>query len=93
MNAHIKWWIKSLKIECLDHFMLVGGKHLDYLISEHVDHYHHERPHQMIGNRLIICGDSPTIFSKIICDTRLCGLLRHYHRAANIIHISKMLIH
>lgn len=82
MNAHIERWIKSLKVECLDHFIPVGGKHLDYLISECVEHYHHERPHQGIGNRPIISNGPPPITGEIRCDTRLGGLLRHYHRAA-----------
>ncbi len=50
MNAHIERWMKSFKVECLDHFMPVDGKHLDYLISEYVEYYHHERPHQGLGN-------------------------------------------
>ncbi len=82
MNAHIERWIKSLKSECLDHFIPVGGKHLDYLINEYVEHYHHERPHQGIGNQPIMCGDSLNTFGEIKCDTRLGGLLRHYYRAA-----------
>jgi len=82
MNAHIERWIKSLKTECLDHFIPVGGKHLDFLISEYVEHYHYERPHQGIGNRPIMNDGSPTTVGEIRCDTRLGGLLRHYHRAA-----------
>jgi putative transposase len=34
-NAHIDRWMKSLKIECLDHFNPVGAEHLDYLVSEY----------------------------------------------------------
>ena len=34
MNTHIERWIKSLKHECLDHFIPVGTKHLDYLTGE-----------------------------------------------------------
>ncbi len=82
MNAHIERWIKLLKTECLDHFIPVGGKHLDYLISEFVEHYHFERPHQGIGNRLIINRSPPVVTGEIKCDTRLGGLLRHYFRAA-----------
>lgn len=82
MNAHIERWIKSLKTECLDHFIPVGGKHLDYLISEYVEHYHHERPHQGIGNRPIMRDAFPGTVGEIKYDIRLGGLLRHYHRAA-----------
>ena len=82
MNAYIERWIKSLKVECLNHFIPVGGKHLDYLISEYVEHYHHERPHQGIGNRPVMRDASPITVGEIKCDTRLGGLLRHYRRAA-----------
>ena len=82
MNAHIERWIKSLKVECLDHFIPIGGEHLDYLISEYVEHYHHERPHQGIGNTPIMNDGPPPIVGEIRCDTRLGGLLRHYYRAA-----------
>ncbi|MGJ8636000.1 MAG: integrase core domain-containing protein [Phycisphaerales bacterium] len=82
MNAYIERWIKSLKVECLDHFIPVGGKHLDHLISEYIEHYHYERPHQGIGNKPIMYSSPPATTGEINCDTRLGGLLRHYHRAA-----------
>lgn len=80
MNAHIERWIKSLKVECVNHFIPVGGKPLNYLISEYVEHYHNERPHQGIENRPIMPGTSSAV-GEIECDTRLGGLLRNYHRA------------
>ena len=82
MNAHIERWIKSLKVECLDHFIPFGTKHLDHLIGEYVEHYHHERPHQGIGNKLIMPTAPPSSEGEIKYATRLGGLLRHYHRAA-----------
>ncbi len=82
MNAHIERWIKSLKSECLDHFIPVGTKHLDYLIGEYVEHYHNERPHQGLGNMPIMHAATPLDDGEIRCQSRLGGLLRHYHRAA-----------
>ena len=82
LNAHIERWIKSLKTECLDHFIPVGGKHFDFLISEFVEHYHFERPHQGMGNRPITQSHPSVNTGEIKCDTRLGGLLRHYHRVA-----------
>ncbi|MGJ8637475.1 MAG: integrase core domain-containing protein [Phycisphaerales bacterium] len=70
------------KNECLDHFIPVDGQHLEYLISEYVEHYHHERPHQGIGNRPIMNDGYTTTTGLIKCDTRLGGLLQHYYRAA-----------
>ncbi len=34
MNAHIENWIKSLKQECVYHFISVGTKRLGHLIGE-----------------------------------------------------------
>ena len=82
MNAHIERWIKSLKSECLDHFIPVGTKHLDHLIGEYVEHYHIERPHQGLGNKPIMRAAPLLDDGEIRCDSRLGGLLRHYHRAA-----------
>lgn len=69
-------------VECLDHFIPVGTKHLEHLIGEYVKHYHFERPHQGLGNKLIMPIAPLHDEGEIHCDTRLGGLLRHYHRAA-----------
>ena len=36
----------GLQREAIDHFIVFGENHFDYLISEFVDYYHRERPHQ-----------------------------------------------
>ena len=81
LNAFVERFIQSLQVECLDHFLTFGEKHLDYLVREYVEHYHHERPHQGLENRLIVterlCSDG-----EVQCRTRLGGLLKHYYRAA-----------
>ncbi len=82
LNVCVERWIKSLKSECLDHFIPVGTKHLDYLIGEYVEHYHNERPHQGLGNKPTMHATPLSSEGEIKCDTRLGGLLRHYHRAA-----------
>ncbi len=78
--------------ECLDHFIAFGEKHLNYLVSEYIAHYHLERPHQSLGNEPVLKiprideppdqDDSPLAADPITCQTRLGGLLKHYHRAA-----------
>ncbi len=83
-NAHMERWIQSLRRECLDHFIPVGLKHLDHLVSEYLEHYHRERPHQGLGNRLLgdrIPGhDPPPDEDEVVCRPRLGGVLRHYER-------------
>jgi putative transposase len=84
LSAHAERWVLSIKSECLDHFVVVGEKHLRYLIDEYVAHYHIERPHQGKGNVPLTGAEAPASASvqDIVCDERLGGLLRHYRRAA-----------
>ena len=83
-NAHMERWIQSLRRECLDHFVPIGLRHLDHLVSEYLEHYHLERPHQGLGNRLL--GDRPPGHdppqdeAEVVCRVRLGGVLRHYER-------------
>jgi putative transposase len=79
-NAYVERFIQTLQVECLDHFLVFGEKHLDYLIREYVEHYHAERPHQGLENRLVV-GESPPAEGEVECKTRLGGLLKHYYRA------------
>ena len=87
MNAFIERWIQSVKHECLDHFLVFGEDHFNYLISEYVAYYHTERPHQSLGNEPIASelqvanrgGDDD---EPIACRERLGGLLKHYYRKA-----------
>jgi putative transposase len=81
LNAYVERFIQSMQVECLDHFLVFGEKHFDYLVREYVEHYHEERPHQGLGNRLITDA-SPSVDGEVRCRTRLGGLLKHYLRAA-----------
>jgi Integrase core domain len=51
-NAYVERFIKSIQVECLDHFLVIGERHLDYPVRQYVEHFHKERPHQGLGNRL-----------------------------------------
>jgi putative transposase len=81
-NAYIERFIQSIQVECLDHFLVFGEKHFDFLVREYVEHYHTERPHQGLGN-ILLSGEPPPEFANVIrCRSRLGGLLKHYCRAA-----------
>ncbi|TWT39524.1 integrase core domain-containing protein [Blastopirellula retiformator] len=45
-NAFVERFIQTLQRECLDHFVVFGEQHMDYLVKEFVGFYHAERPHQ-----------------------------------------------
>jgi putative transposase len=85
LHAYVERFIQSLQQECLDHFLVFGEKHFDYLVKEYVEHYHQERPHQGLANRTLAGTPSPAppdSAGGIQCRTRLGGLLKHYQRAA-----------
>ncbi|MDB5309424.1 MAG: Integrase core domain protein, partial [Gemmataceae bacterium] len=50
LNAYAERWVQTLRTECLDHFLMCGGKHLQHILKNFVAHYHEERPHQGVGN-------------------------------------------
>jgi len=83
MNAHAERWVRLIKHECLNHFICFSDEHLDHLVEQYLEHYHTERPHQGIGNQLIIPHSHPPSTSgKIVCKTWLGGVLKSYSRVA-----------
>jgi hypothetical protein len=52
-------------------------------VSEYVEHYHRERNHQGLENRLIEpAAEAASGAGKVVRESRLVGLLNHYRRAA-----------
>jgi transposase InsO family protein len=83
LNAHAERFVRSIKDECLNRMIFFGERSLRTTTREYTAHYHRERNHQGIGNRLIEPGDCPaSTISAIECFQRLGGLLRFYHRSA-----------
>jgi transposase InsO family protein len=83
LNAHAERFVRSVKEECLDRMVLFGERSLRRAISEYAAHYHRERNHQGLNNRLI---EPETAVSSdhgpVKCRERLGGMLRYYHRQA-----------
>ena len=83
MNAPMERFFGSLKRECLDHLVLFGQQPLRNAVREYLLHYHHERPHQGLGNQRITPSAAPSeIDAPMETTERLGGLLRSYKRAA-----------
>jgi len=75
--------VLSIKSECLNKFVLLGERHLRRAVSEFVDHYHLERNHQGLDNRLLTAPASPSNNSApIVRRERLGGILNYYQRSA-----------
>ena len=85
-NPHAERFVKTVRTECLDHFVIFGERHLRHLIKQFALHYLTERYHQGIGSQLIRPRMSPSndngTSGPIGCRSRLGGLLNYYHREA-----------
>ena len=83
LNAHAERFVRTIKESCLDRPVLFGEAGLRKAMREFVAHYHQERNHQGLGNRLIA---PETCWSEhrgpIRRRRRLGGMLNYYHRAA-----------
>jgi putative transposase len=86
LNSVAERFVLSIKSECLNKLVPLGESHLRRAVFEYVEHYHLERNHQGVGNRLLAPaelavrpanGNAP-----VERRERLGGLLNFYHRRA-----------
>jgi transposase InsO family protein len=83
LNAYAERFVRSIKEECLDRMIFVGQASLRRAVSEYMAHYHAERNHQGLGNRLID-GNliSAANHGQIHRRERLGGMLNFYYCSA-----------
>ena len=87
LRAHVERFIQTMKFECLDKFVIVAERHLNYICREWRLYYNGERPHEARGHLPPGCESPPesqaTIkLGDIVCNTRFGGLLKSYSRRA-----------
>ncbi len=83
LNAHLERFMRSLKSECLNRMIFFGEASLRRALKEFGHHFHHERNHQGLENRIIDSGNEVgRTNGEVICRRRLGGLLRYYYRNA-----------
>lgn len=83
LNAYAERFVRSVRRECLDHFVVLGERHLRNVVREYLVHYNRERPHQGIDNVLLRSPPRPANDNgPIRRRQRLGGLLNFYHREA-----------
>jgi putative transposase len=83
LNAYAERFVRSIKEECLGKMIFIGQASLRRAISEYITHYHTERNHQGLENRLIRpvlwrAADDGVVHRR----PRLGGILNYYYRAA-----------
>ncbi len=80
--------MKSIKTECLSKMIFYGEKSLRRATTTYLEHYHHERNHQGLENKLIEPGDEvghpacEVEAGEVKRSERLGGLLNYYYRDA-----------
>ena len=81
LNAHLERFFRSLKSEVLEKRIFFSEASLRRAVQNFLEHYHRERNHQGIDNRLI--APDAEVGRKegaVVCRQRLGGLLRYYYR-------------
>ena len=83
LNAYAERFVRSIKSECLAQIIPLGERHLRQAVTEFTEHYHVERSHQGLDNRLI---DDERCRANLNGDIerleRLGGVLNYYYRRA-----------
>jgi transposase InsO family protein len=83
LNAYAERFVRTIKESCLDRMILIGEGSLRRAVGEFIEHYHRERNHQGLGNRLIVPVVAKAIGDgRILSRERLGGLLKYYHLPA-----------
>jgi transposase InsO family protein len=83
LNAYAERFVRSIKSECLAQIIPLGERHLRHAVKEYTEHYHVERNHQGLDNRLI--EEPPGVVdmnSAVVRHERLGGVLNYYERRA-----------
>jgi transposase InsO family protein len=81
-NAYPERFVRSIKEECLDRVIPLGERQFRRAITAFVEHYHLERNHQGLANRLITGTPTADVAGRVRRRSRLRGLLNYYERAA-----------
>ena len=83
LNAYAERFVRSIKSECLAQIIPLGARHLRHAVEEYAEHYHIERNHQGLDNRLIEERQGVVdMNSAIVRHERLGGVLNYYEQRA-----------
>ena len=78
LNAYAERFVRSIKSECLAQIIPLGERHLRHAVKEYTEHYHVERNHQGLGNRLIEKPQGVVdMNSAVVRHERLGGVLNY----------------
>jgi putative transposase len=83
-NAFAERWVGTVRIECLDHVLIFGQRHLRRVLGAYADHYNRARPHRGLDLEPPDPGRPAEGAPGSIVRRRdvLGGLIHEYHRSA-----------
>jgi hypothetical protein len=81
MIAIAERFIRSIRQEALDYFLLIGEKQIFEIIKIYIDYYNSKRPHQGLDQD-IPKGYVPQSFGRVYKIPIFGGLCHHYQRKA-----------
>jgi transposase InsO family protein len=83
-SPYAERFVRSIKEECLNRIIPIGVGSLRRATKEYIAHYHSERTHQGLDNRLISSPDTdtPEQDGPVNRRERLGGMLNYYYRLA-----------
>lgn len=87
LNANVERWIWSLQHEATNHFVFLGQRHVQHVVSEYVRYHNERRPHSARGHLPPAIIEQPEEVSSlgpkdVVRRESLGGLLVHYERRA-----------
>ena len=83
LNAFAEPFVHSIKEECLRRMIFLGPASLQHAVRQYMAHYHPERNHQGLENRLPRPASVTALpHHPVQRRQRLGGMLSYYHRAA-----------
>ena len=83
LNAYAERFVRTIKESCLERMILFGESSLRRACTQFVEHYHTERNHQALDNRILFPDfDVAAPKGGVARRKRLGGMLNYYYREA-----------
>jgi putative transposase len=84
-NSFAERFVGTARRELLDHLLIFGQRHLEHVLREFIEHYHEERPHQGLQQRVPRPREAREVGAAagpVLRHDRLGGVLHEYFRQA-----------
>jgi transposase InsO family protein len=81
-NTVAERWIRSAREECLDHLLILGGRHLQRVLRTYVAYFNHHRPHQGLDQQCPVPREQVPRTGAVHRVDVLGGIIHDYERPA-----------